>query len=394
MVHVHMYIHVHAPIIGMVVIGDPAAQTNVKVSFAVCELLVSPNVHCSSPVLPPPSLSLFNRFHSSHSLPTLGGGIGGGGGGREGGGRGWGRTWRKKNPAESDGEKTTSVVEEFVKVKIAGVTMDIVQPMYQGNATAEVPQTLHLTLNARDMEASVTSAPFDSFCRVLRVPRLSVTSYSSHSGSSGSSSVDGCCTSCLGLSCDEAALTASPTQLSFLFRFASSWSCSFPTVCWSGANSASSSGRGNDNNTTSLPASCSCTENALPLSLVFNGITLERSVSEEEGGSISYSAILRGLSGDAFGEQMQEEEEKQGEAKRQQSSAEETSFLCGPLLTQNWNTVEAYSFPERLSGSGSTGGMGGGVSQSQSAVRSEGNLVEFFMTKPTQDVEGIVCTYM
>ena len=292
----------------MVVIGDPKAETIAKIRMAGGRVMLTPNTHyipaCDT---------------RQQSLKTS-----------------------NKTP-----QKASSLKLPIVCFAITRSSIHITQPMYNGNASEEVPQKYHLRAEIRDVTGGGLDSQgihfqeedFTDLEQFLHIPNLEISQHSKNVG------IEERQTSYSQLDVEEGSATLSLPCLSKLLSIIGSWR---------GESVARSLLAGHP-----PPLSKISEESELgQLHFLVKNLTVTQSISEQFS---LLSAVLGECSGSLV------------KSTRSDKLEPVLPFFHGPLDTQEWNTIRAY---EELK------------SKPGSVDCSEERLVELFIATPHQELKG------
>ena len=269
----------------MVVIGDPEAETIVKIRLASGRMVVTPNTHYI-----PTRDTRHQSLKSSNKRP----------------------------------QKATSLKLPILCFAVAQSSVHVTYPMYTGNASQETPQKYHLRAEIRDITGGDLDSPgvhfqeedLASLERFLHVPNLEISQHSTTVG------IEETQTSYLQVDVEEGSLTLSLLRISKLLSISGSWRGeSIP-----GAMLAECP---------STPPPPTGGESGLGhLQLLMKNLTVTQSISEQ-------FSLLSAVLGEGSGSLVK--------VKDASSDKQLLRFFHGPLDTQEWNTVGAFQEPKSRS---------------------------------------------
>ena len=292
---------------GMVVIGDPTAETIFRIKLAGGETILTPNVHYL------PTVKLGHR-------PT-----------------------KVQKPSSS---KTKPPKLPGLYATLSESSVHMVQPMYGGNASDEVPQRYQLhakfceiqlgPVSFRTLEGSMKQTCMEMF---LKVPSLEASKHSKTHGQNESENAY------LQLDVPEMSSTLSVANVSKLLFISGSWK----------ADPATSSTQVKFNSPTTLHP------NVGKLQFSVKNAVVTKSTSEH----FSLLSVVLGECSGAIVE-YSNTDKKLGQV---------SPFFKGPYDTQRWNKVNAYKQSDL---------------KKQDSFYADERLIEFFVATPHNDCEGKV----
>ena len=290
---------------GMVVIGDPTAETIFRIKLAGGETILTPNVHY---------------------LPTVKPGH------------------RPTKPQKPSFSKTKLPKLPGLCASLSESSIHIVQPMYSGNASEEVPQRYQLhakfceiqvsSVSFRTLEGSLKQTSMEVF---LQIPSLEA---SKHSKTHGQGESDN---AYLQLDIQEMSSTLSIADVSKLLFISGSWK----------TDPATSSTQIKFNSPPTLPP------NVGKLQISLKNAIVTKSTSEH----FSLLSVILGECSGAIVEY----------SNTDKKLCQVSPFFKGPYDTQRWNKVSLYKQSDL---------------KKQDSFYPEERLIEFFMATPHKNCEG------
>ena len=291
----------------MIVIGDPSAETIFRIKLAGGETILTPNVHY---------------------LPTVKPGH------------------RPTKPQKPSFSKTKLPKLPGLCASLSESSVHIVQPMYAGNASEEIPQRYQLhakfceiqvsSVSFRTLEGSLKQTSMEMF---LQIPSLEASKHSKTHGQSESENAY------LQLDIQEMSSTLSIASVSKLLFISGSWK----------TDPATSSTQVKFNSPPTLPP------NVGKLQLSLKNAIVTKSISEH----FSLLSVILGECSGAIVEY----------SSTDKKLFQVSPFFKGPYDTQRWNTVNSYRQSEL---------------KKQDLFYADERLIEFFMATPHKNCEGKV----
>lgn len=254
-------------------IGDPVAETTFNVTVSHILLCVTSNLH----------------FAALPSVPQL--------------------------PGNQSSAPSHLQVMDALCLRVGSLTANIIMPMYGGNATEDISQRFHASVELSSTEVDlctqfnpvihfvtlISPLGHDALARCVSVPRVTLTYHSQAAGGVGAF-----VPTCLGLALQVVDVTASLQQLSVIFSLASSWRV------WPAAATA--------HRVVPPPQAHHLGE---AVSLTVKGVELERATSE---GFTSYSLVVKGVCAWVLG----------GGGSGGKDIGKKALVLCGPFESARW----------------------------------------------------------
>ena len=288
-------------------IGDPSAETIFRIKLAGGETILTPNVHY---------------------LPTVKPGH------------------RPTKPQKPSFSKTKLPKLPGLCASLSESSVHIVQPMYAGNASEEIPQRYQLhakfceiqvsSVSFRTLEGSLKQTSMEMF---LQIPSLEASKHSKTHGQSESENAY------LQLDIQEMSSTLSIASVSKLLFISGSWK----------TDPATSSTQVKFNSPPTLPP------NVGKLQLSLKNAIVTKSISEH----FSLLSVILGECSGAIVEY----------SSTDKKLFQVSPFFKGPYDTQRWNTVNSYRQSEL---------------KKQDLFYADERLIEFFMATPHKNCEGKV----